>query len=77
MRLTIHIAETLRSVIKDIPKKVVVYKTEPTTIQQLAIDIGIPPILVVFASVNGIKKNLNDSVAEDAKIHLFSTMAGG
>ena len=77
MTLTVHIAETIRQVAKDIPKIVVVEKKETVTIRQLALDIGIPPVLIVFASVNGIKTGLNDTVADDAEIHFFGTLAGG
>jgi hypothetical protein len=77
MQLTVQIAETIRCVVKDIPKTVVVEKQKPATIRQVATDIGIPPILVVFASVNGVKRGINDLVATNAKIHLFGTMAGG
>jgi hypothetical protein len=41
------------------------------------VEIGVPPILIVFASVNGMRKGVDDSVTGDAKIHLFGTMAGG
>lgn len=77
MRLTVHIAETIRCVLKDIPETVVVEEQDPVTIGQLAVEIGIPPILVVFASVDGIKKNVNAVVSGDSQIHLFGTMAGG
>jgi hypothetical protein len=77
MQLTVHIAETIRCVVKDIPKTVVVERHKPTTIRQIAMDIGIPPILVVFAGVDGVKKGVNDVVTKDSKIHLFGTMAGG
>jgi len=77
MKLTVHIAETIRSVRKEIPKCVVIEKQKPATISQLAVEIGVPPILIVFASVNGMRKGVNDLVTGDAKIHLFGTMAGG
>lgn len=77
MQLTVHIAETIRCVVKNLPKSVVIEKRRPTTIRQLAVDIGIPPILLVFASVDGVKTEVNTAVAGDAEIHLFGTMAGG
>lgn len=77
MQLTVHIAETIRCVVNDIPQSVVIEKRKPTTIRQLAMDIGIPPILVVFASVDGVKTEVNAVITGDAKIHLFGTMAGG
>ena len=47
------------------------------TVRQIAHDIGIPAALIVFASVDGVKMNLDDVVDKDAKVHLFGTMSGG
>jgi hypothetical protein len=33
--------------------------------------------LVVFAIINGVKRDVDTVVSTDAKIHLFGTMAGG
>jgi hypothetical protein len=77
MVLTVHISESIRSVVKDLPKTVVVEKPASSTIRQLAIDIGIPPILIVFAMVDDVKKSLDEVIAGDAKIHFFGTIAGG
>ena len=77
MKLTVHIAETIRSIVKDIPKSLVIEKQQPITIRQLTANIGIPPVLVVFTSIDGVKKDLDAVVSADAQIHLFGTMAGG
>ena len=77
MALTVHISENIRSVAKDLPKTVVVEKSTSTTIRKLAMDIGIPTILIVFASVDGVKKNMDEVIAGDAEIHFFGTIAGG
>jgi hypothetical protein len=77
MQLTVHIAETIRSVIKNIPKTVVTEKQRSITLRQLSVEIGIPPILIVFAVVNGVKKSLDEDITGDADIHFFGTMSGG
>ena len=77
MTLTIHIADTIRRVATSLPRTLVVEKPAALTIRQLALDVGIPPILIVYASVNGTRKNLNDVITGDAEIQFFGTMAGG
>jgi hypothetical protein len=77
MVLTVHISESIRSVVKDLPKTLVVEKSAPATIKQLAMDIGIPSILIVFAMVDGVRKSLDEAIAGDAEIHFFGTIAGG
>jgi len=77
MILTIHIAGTIRSVAPGLPRTLVVEKPEAVTVRELALDVGIPPILIVFASVDGVRKSLNDVISGDATIQFFGTMAGG
>ena len=77
MTLTVHISEAIRCVFEEIPKSVVMQKQGSVTIRQIAEDIGIPPILIVFASVDGARRKLDDLVTGDAQIHLFGSMAGG
>jgi hypothetical protein len=77
MTLTIHIADTIRSVAAGLPRTLVVEKPEATSIRELALEVGIPPILIVFTSVNGTRKNLDDLITGDATIQFFGTMAGG
>jgi hypothetical protein len=77
MTLTIHIADTIRSVAAGLPRTLVVQKPQAMTIRELAVDVGIPPILIVYASVDGVRKSLNDVVAGDANIQFFGTLAGG
>ena len=77
MKLTIHIADTIRSIAKNLPRTLVAEKPGATTIRELALDLGIPPILIVFASVNGDRKSLEDVITGDAEIQFFGTMAGG
>jgi len=77
MTLTIHVAQTIRSVVNDLPKTIIVEYTESKTLRQLAVDVGVPPILIVFGMINGVKKDLNDIIAADAEVHFFGTMSGG
>ena len=75
--IRVHLSEGIRCILKEKPAKIVAERPEPLTVKQLARDIGIPPILIAFAIVDGEKKNLDDVVDSDAKIHFFGTMAGG
>jgi hypothetical protein len=77
MTLTIHVAQTIRSVVKDLPKTIIVEYMESKTLRQLAVDVGVPPILIVFGMINGVKKDLNDIIAADVEVHFFGTMSGG
>ncbi len=77
MTLTVHISESIRSIANDLPKTVIVEKASSTTIRQLALDIGIPPILIVFATADGVKKGLDEVIAGETEIHFFGTIAGG
>ena len=77
MTLTVHISESIRSIANDLPKTVVVEKAASTTIRQLALDIGIPPVLIVFVTADGIRKGLDEVIAGAAEIHFFGTIAGG
>lgn len=77
MKLSIYLAETIRSVVKDKPPILCLESSGPLTIQQIVRKIGIPSALVVFASVDGVKMSLDDAIEKDAKVHLFGTMAGG
>lgn len=75
--ISVQLSEGIRCILKKKLTTVVVESQEPVTIKQLARDIGIPPILIAFAIMNGEKKNLDDVVESDANIHFFGTMAGG
>lgn len=77
MTFTIHIAGTIRGIVDHLPRQAVVETTAPPTIRQLAADIGIPPILVVLAFVNGRKRGLDEPLIEDAEIYLMGPVAGG
>ncbi|MGW8187507.1 MAG: hypothetical protein ACWGNK_09570 [Desulfobacterales bacterium] len=77
IRITIHIAETICSVAQHYPPRLTLESRAPLTIRQIARNIGIPVVLIVFAIVDGVKMNLDDVIDWDAKIHLFGTMAGG
>lgn len=77
MVLTVHISKTIRGVVKDLPETVTIKRPAPTAIRKLAVEIGIPPILIVFTMVNGVKQGLDDMITSDAEIHFVGTMAGG
>ena len=77
MTFTVHIPSTIRSVVNNVPQKVVIAKDTPLTIKRLASDIGIPHILIVAAVVNGVKTDLNETLTRTAEIHFIGTIAGG
>lgn len=77
MTFTVHIASTIRSIVNDLPKTVVVQKGAPLTVRQLAADVGVPHVLIVAALVNDVKTNLNETLAHSAEIHFIGTAAGG
>jgi len=75
--IKIHLSETIRCVVNDKPPILSLESRTPVTIRQIAHDIVIPAALIVFASVDGVKMNLDDIVDKDVKVHLFGTMSGG
>ena len=77
MLFTIHIAGTIRGIVDNLPRQTVVETTSPSTVGQLAAEIGIPSILIVLAFVNGRKKGLDEPLTEDAEIYLMGPVAGG
>ena len=77
IKINVQLSEGIRCVIDGKPLNFVVESPEPVTIRQIAHDSGIPTILVAFAIVDGVKRNLDDVIKNDSKIHFFGTMAGG
>ncbi|AOY56937.1 uncharacterized protein Dmul_01610 [Desulfococcus multivorans] len=77
VKFATHIAETIRGIVDGLPRRMSVEIVSPETIRQLAADIGVPPILVVLAFVNGRKRRLDEPLTEDADIYLMGPIAGG
>jgi len=81
MSATIHIAESIRCVAQGLPRKVVVPAPHGKTLRQLAIENGIPPILIVFTLVEGVRRDLEDVLEDvprgDTSIHFHGSIAGG
>ena len=77
MRFTVRISNTLRCITDGLPQKVSVERAEPLTVSQLAAELGVPPILVVNAFVNGVKQDLNHQLIDDAEIAFMGPVAGG
>jgi hypothetical protein len=75
--ITVQLSEGIRCILEKNPSTLVVESPQSVTIKRLARDVGVPPILVAFAIANGEKKNLDDVIDRDARVHLFGTMAGG
>ena len=77
MKITVKISGTLRGIIDGLPPEMAIEKTAPLTINQVAADLGIPPILIVMAFVDGVKRSLNHQLTHDAEIYLMGPVAGG
>lgn len=77
IKISVQLSEGIRVVIEGKQSNFVVESPEPVTIRQIAHDNGIPTILIAFAIVDGVKRNLDDVVRIDSKIHFFGTLAGG
>ncbi len=77
MNFTIHIAGSIRGIVDNLPRRARVETAAPTTVRKLATGIGVPPILVVLAFVNGRKHGLDEPLTEEAEIYLIGPVAGG
>jgi hypothetical protein len=77
MKLTVHISQTIRAVARELPDTMVVEKPESVTIRQLAVTLGIPPILIAFTVVDDVKRGLDEEVPATSDIYFFGTVAGG
>ena len=49
------------------------------TLRQAALEVGVPPILIVFAVVDGVRKEVDDPLNDGADVHFHfhGTMTGG
>jgi molybdopterin converting factor small subunit len=77
MAATIYIADTIRCVVKGLPKQVEIPEPEGKTIRQAALEVGVPPILIVFAVVDGIRRELDARLEDGDQVHFHGTVAGG
>jgi hypothetical protein len=77
MLLTVRISNTLLHVVEGLPSEVVVEKTVPLTISQLAIELKIPTILIAIAVVDGVKRPLDFRLTQNAEITFIGPIAGG
>ena len=77
MRITVKISNTLRHIVDGLPSELIVEKSAPLTVGQLATHLKIPTVSVVIAFVDGIKCPLDYRLTEDAEIALIGPIAGG
>ncbi len=77
MAVTIHIADTIRCVAKELPGAVTVEQPEGKTFRQLALAAGVPPILIVFVIASGKRRVLGETYAGEDHIHFHGSIAGG
>ena len=77
MRIAVKISNSLRQIVDGLPGELVVDKSEPLTVGQLAADLNIPRVLIVFALVDGVKCPLDFELTKNAEIDLIGPIAGG
>ncbi len=77
MKFSVHIAGTIRRLAAHLPDTTIVEIPGPLTVRELALEIGIPDVLVVFALVNGKRTALQTPLTRSAEVSFFGTMAGG
>jgi hypothetical protein len=77
MQAKIILTASLRAVLEDKPEMVVREINEPVSIQQLLIETGINPMIVMKIFVDGIQRNKEDHIDKDAEIVLMGPVSGG
>ena len=77
MKLKVKISSTLRHHVEKLPGEVVVEKSVPITIAQLATELNIPTVLIAIAAVDGKKCPLDYRLIKNAAINLIGPIAGG
>lgn len=77
MRIAVKISNSLCQIVEGLPGELIVEKSEPLTVGQLAVDLNIPPVLIVVALVDGIKCPLDFRLTTNAEIDLIGPIAGG
>ena len=77
MQAKLILTASLRAVLEDKPEMVVREINEPVSIQQLLIETGINPMIVMKIFVDGIQRNKEDQIDKDAEIVLMGPVSGG
>ncbi len=77
MRIEVKISNSLCQIVEGLPGELIVEKSGPLTVGQLAADLNIPPVLIVLAFVDGKKCPLDFRLTKNAEINLIGPIAGG
>lgn len=77
MQYTINIANNLTHLYPGLNREEKVHSTSPLTINEMAVRLGISPLLVVRAVVDGKIHPLDNPIKNDTDITLFGPIAGG
>jgi hypothetical protein len=77
MKIKVKVSNTLRHIVEGLPSELIVEKSEPLTIDQLAVDLKIPPVLIVNAFVDGVKCPLDFRLTKNAEVGLIGPISGG
>lgn len=77
MNYTICLANNIRTLQPDLAEKTVIEAAEPLTPREIASRVGIHPLLLAAAIINGEVHPLDRPVEVDAEIILMGPIAGG
>ena len=77
MKIEVKISNSLRQIVEGLPGELIVEKSNPFTVGELAADLNIPPMLIVVAMVDGVKRPLDYTLTKNAEIDFIGPIAGG
>ena len=77
MKYQINIANNLITLQPELPRYEAIQSQKPLTINEIAVRLGVAPLLIVVAVVDGAIHPLDKPIERDAKIGLLGPIAGG
>lgn len=77
MRISLHLSGGLRAILKEFPPEMIIDVEEPAPLQDVLIQAGINPLLVMVLTVDGKRGEKTQILDRDAEIWLMGPVAGG
>lgn len=77
MNYTVNLANNLVCLFPDLPRSTALKSSSVLTIQEIAVKIGVPPLLLVGGIINSALFQPEHRVESDAEIVLLGPVAGG
>lgn len=77
MKYTINLANNLVMLFPDLPRKVSLRSASALTIEEIAVKVGVSPLLLVGGLIHSTLCQPDHRVEEDAEIVLLGPVAGG